>query len=405
MTTRRDVLKGAGLAAGSGLLAASIPAGLRTAMAASNEPVRVAIVVDTSKVYGFVGNLYIKGLEMAFAEVGNEILGRKVEVVIEDTEANPAVGFAKAKKVLATFKPHFFLGPIASSTYAAMKDLVTRSNTIWLTLTQGAGAEDTVLPICSRNTFSVTWNNWQLSNPFGQWAYKNIAKEFWLGFANYNWGQGAGAVFKEAFEKAGGKITGTIAPPLGTADYAPFLSRVVAEKPPAIFCFFAGGDAVNFVKQWHQFGLHKTTKLTGQGFLVDEAVLPAQGKAALGATTVLNWARTLDVPENKKFQDAFTARYEGKLPIAIYPITGYDAGRLIIESVTNAKTTETDKLIPVIEQTALKSPRGTIRFDPKTHEAIQPYYIRETRLVGGKVTNVVIDTLAATKTPAKACSL
>ncbi len=405
MTTRRELLKSAGLATGGGLMATSLPAGFHTAMAASNEPIRVAIVVDISKVVSFLGNLYIKGIQMAFEEVGYEILGRKVEVVIEDTEANPAVGFAKAKKVLATFKPHFFVGPMASSTYAAMKDLVVRSNTIWLILTQGAGAEDTVLPICSRNAFSVSWNNWQLSYPFGQWAYKNIAKEFWLGFSNYNWGQGAAAVFKESFEKAGGKITGTIAPPFGTSDFAPFLARVVAAKPPAIYCFFAGGDAVNFVKQWNQFGLHKTTKLTGQGFVVDEAVLPAQGKAALGTTSILNWARTLDLPANKKFQDQFNARHKGKWPVAIYPITGYDAGRVIIEAVTKAKTTDTAKLVPVIENLTLDSPRGTLRFDPKTHELIQPYYIRETRLVGGRPTNVVIETLPATKTPAKACNL
>lgn len=405
MITRRRLVTSAGLAAGGGLLATALPMGIGRSLAASKDPIRVAIVVDTSKVYGFIGDLYIKGLQMAFEEVGEEVLGRKIQLVIEDTEANPAVGFAKAKKLLATFKPHFFAGPIASSTYAAMKDLVTHSDTIWLILTQGAGAEDTVLPICSRNAFSVTWNNWQLSYPFGQWAYKNIAKEFWLGFANYNWGQGAGAVFKESFEKAGGKITGTIAPPLGTADYAPYLSKLVAAKPPAIYCFFAGGDAINFVKQWHQFGLHKTTKLTGQGFLVDEAVLPAQGEAALGAITILNWARTLDIPANKKFQEQFNARYKGKVPVAIYPVTGYDAGRLIIEAITEAKTTDTAKLIPVIENMALDSPRGTVRFDRKTHEAIQPYYIRETRMVGGRPTNVVIDKLAATETPAKACNL
>ena len=155
-------------------------------------------------------------------------------------------------------------------------------------LTQGAGAEDTVLPICSRNAFSVTWNNWQLSWPFAQWAYENIAKEFWIGYADYNWGQGAGAVFRESFEQAGGKILGTITPPLGTGDYAPYLSQLAAEKPPAIYCFFAGGDAVNFVNQWQQFGLHKTTKLTGQGFMIEEEVLPAQGENALGTISVLN---------------------------------------------------------------------------------------------------------------------
>lgn len=386
-------------------MAAGLPLGVGRSFGASHEPIRVAVVLDTSKVYGFLGDLYVKGLNMAFESVGYEILGRKVEMIVEDTEANPGVALSKAKKVLATFKPHFFAGPIASSSYAAMKDEVTRSNTIWLILTQGAGAEDTVLPICSPNAFSITWNNWQLSWPFGQWAYENIAQEFWLGFANYNWGQGAGAVFKESFEMAGGKITGTVAPPLGTADYAPFLTKIKAAEPPAIYCFFAGGDAVNFVKQWHQFGLHKTTKLTGQGFLVDEAVLPAQGEAALGTISILNWARTLDIPANAKFQEQFNARYEGKSPVAIYAITGYDAGRLIIQAVSQAKSTDTNALIPVIENMTLDSPRGTVRFDPETHEAIQHYYIRETRMVAGRPTNVVIATLPATKTPAKACNL
>ena len=124
-------------------------------------------------------------------------MGRKIEMIVEDSAADPALGLSKAKKVIATFKPHFFTGPIASNVYAAMKDAVTQSGAIWLLLTQGAGAEDTVLPICSRNAFGVSWNNWQLSSPFAQWAYDNIAKEFWLGYANYNWGQGAGAVFKE----------------------------------------------------------------------------------------------------------------------------------------------------------------------------------------------------------------
>jgi branched-chain amino acid transport system substrate-binding protein len=402
MTTRRELLKSAGLA-GGGLLTASLPLGLGRRVWAQNEPIRVAVVQDMSNVYGLIGDLHVKGLQMAFDSVGNEILGRKIDMIVEDTAADPAAGLSKAKKVLATFKPHFFTGPIASSTYAAMKDMVTRSDTVWLLLTQGAGAEDTVLPICSRNAFSVTWNNWQLSWPFAQWAYKNIAKEFWLGYADYNWGQGAGAVFKESFENAGGKILGTIAPPLGTADYAPYLSKLVAEKPPAIYCFFAGGDAVNFVKQWRQFGLHETTKLTGQGFMVEEEVLPAQGEDALGTISVLNWALTLDVPANKAFREQFQAAHGGEP--AIYAMTAYDAGRIMIEAVTAAGSSDSAALIPVIETMALDSPRGTVKFDRKTHEAIQPYYVRETQLVEGRPTNVVIDKLPIAETPAKACDL
>jgi branched-chain amino acid transport system substrate-binding protein len=400
--TRRRLLRTA-VQMGGGYFAIASPFVIVRAAWAQSEPIRVAMVQDMSKVYGLIGDLHVKGLKLGFESVGNEILGRKIEVVVEDTSADPAVALSKTKKVMATFKPHFFAGPISSSSYAAIKGVVSKADTVWLTLTQGAGAEDTVLPICSRNVFSLGWNNWQLSAPFAGWAYEHLAKEFWIGYANYNWGQGAGATFKAAFEKAGGKILGSITPPLGTADYAPFLSQLVAAKPPAFFCFFAGGDAVNFVKQWEKFGLHKTTKLTGQGFLVGEEVLSAEGNAALGTISVLNWALTLDTPANKIFRAKFQAKY--KTDPAVYALTAYDAAHLIAQSVTAAKSTDAAALIPVIENMTLESPRGAVKFSRKTHEAVLPYYVRETKRVDGKLTNAVIANLPIVETPAKACDL
>ncbi len=400
--TRRKLLKAAGTA-GGGLLAVSSPSILMRSAVAGSEPIRIAVIQDMSKVYALLGDLHIKGLKLAFDAVGNEIGGRKIEMVVEDTGGDPAVALSKAKKTIATFKPHFVTGPIASNEYAAMKDVVTNANTVWLLLTQGAGAEDTVLPICSPNVFSVSWNNWQLSAPFARWAYENVAKEFWLGYANYNWGQGAGETFKQFFEAAGGKILGAIAPPLGTSDFAPYLSKVVAAKPPAIFCFFAGGDAVNFVKQWEQFGLHKTTKLTGQGFMVEEEVLPAQGEAAVGTISVLNWALTLDNPANLAFRERFKANYQSEP--AIYAMMGYDAANVIIRSVTAGKGTDKAALISAIEDMTLDSPRGPVTFNRRTHEAIQSYFVRETRMVSGRPTNVVVANLPKAETPAKACNL
>jgi branched-chain amino acid transport system substrate-binding protein len=192
-------------------------------------------------------------------------------------------------------------------------------------------------------------------------------------------------------------------PPLGTSDFAPYLSKVVAAKPPAIFCFFAGGDAVNFVKQWEQFGLHKTTKLTGQGFMVEEEVLPAQGEAAVGTISVLNWALTLDNPANLAFRERFKANYQSEP--AIYAMMGYDAANVIIRSVTAGKGTDKAALISAIEDMTLDSPRGPVTFNRRTHEAIQSYFVRETRMVSGRPTNVVVANLPKAETPAKACNL
>ena len=158
---------------------------------------------------------------------------------------------------------------------------------------------------------------------------------------------------------------------------------------------------MNFVKQWHRWTL-EITKLTGQGFLAEEAVLPAQGEAAVGTITVLNWAATLDIPANKLFKEQFKEKYNSEP--AIYAMNGYDAAHIIIQAVTAAKSTETIALISAIENMTLDSPRCAVKFDHKTHEAIQRYYVRDT-LVSGQPESVVIADLPIVETPAKACHL
>jgi len=70
----------------------------------------------------------------------------------------------------------------------------------------------------------------------------------------------------------------------------------LATGAKAVYAFFSGTDAVNFVKQFDQFGLKATVKLTGAGFLTEPDVLPAQGKSALGVITGHFYTPLLDNP-------------------------------------------------------------------------------------------------------------
>ena len=137
--------------------------------------------------------------------------------------------------------------------------------------------------------------------------------------------------------------------------------------------------------------------------MIEEEVLPAQGEDAIGTTSVLNWALTLDVPANKTFREQYNARYDSDP--AIYAMIARDAGRVMIQAINATGGTDTAALIPAIENMTLDSPRGKLRFDAKTHEAVQSYYVRETRMVDGRPTNVVIADLPIVETPAKACDL
>src|SRR3990172_8370128 len=175
----------------------------------------------------------------------------------------------------------------------------------------------------------------------GAWVAKNVSKRVFCSAPNYAAGKEMVEAFKETFLPAGGEVVGELFPPLGNTDYGPFLTQIAQAKPGATFNFYSGSDALNFVQQYEQFGLKKNIPLTGPGFLVEQDVLPAQGKAALGTYTALYWAITLDNPENKKFVADFQAKYKRKADAVA--MQGYDTARVIVETLNQAQGQTDDK--------------------------------------------------------------
>ena len=138
---------------------------------------------------------------------------------------------------------------------------------------------------------------------------------------------------------------------------------------------------MNFVKQYDQFGLKQTIKLTGAGFLTEPDVLPAQGKSALGVITGHFYTPLLDNPTNQRFVKEFREKFGGKMPDG-FACQGYDTAEVIVRALkaVNGNTQDKDKLVDVIAKVEFDSPRGRFRFDPKTHNVIQPFiYIREVK--------------------------
>ena len=136
-------------------------------------------------------------------------------------------------------------------------------------------------------------------------------------------------------------------------------------------------------------------------------MLPAQGKAALGIISGHFYTPLLDNPTNVRFVKEFREKFAGKMPDG-FACQGYDTAETIVRAVkaTSGNTQDKEKLVAVIEKTEFDSPRGHFRFDPKTHNVIQPYiYVREVKEVAGGLNNVPIDKVADVKDPGAGCTL
>jgi branched-chain amino acid transport system substrate-binding protein len=398
--SRRTFLTGASAAA------AGVAVGPWTSKShAQGGPLKIGLVLPYSGVYQVLGESITQGMELVFAREGNKVAGREVQMIKEDDEMQPPVGIRKTEKLIESDKVDILTGPVHSGILMGMRDKVHNSKTILIV--SNAGADAIARERCSKWIFRTSFSNWQPCQPMGGWVAKNASKEVFLTAPNYQAGKDMMNAFKETFVPAGGKIIGEEYPKLGETDYAPLLTKIRQSGAKAVFAFFSGTDAVNFVKQYDQFGLKGQVKLTGAGFLTEPDVLPAQGKAALGTITGHFYTPQLDNPVNKKFVADFKAKFGGKTPDG-FACQGYDTAEVIVRALktVNGNTQDKEKLVAALEKVEFDSPRGRFRFDPKTHNVIQPFiYVREVKEVAGGLDNVPIDRIANVADPGTGCTL
>ncbi len=372
---------------------------------AQGAPLKVGLVLPYTGVYAVLGESITQAMELVFARENWVVAGRKIEMVKEDDEMKPPVGVRKTEKLIDSDKVDILTGPVHSGILMGMRDKVHTSRTILIV--SNAGADAISRDRCSKWIFRTSFSNWQPCQPMGGWVAKNVSSEVFLTAPNYQAGKDMMNAFKETFLPAGGKVIDEDYPKLGETDYAPYLTKIRQSKAKAVFAFFSGTDAVNFVKQYDQFGLKPSVRLTGAGFLTEPDVLPAQGKSALGTITGHFYTPVLDNPTNQRFVKEFRDKFGGKMPDG-FACQGYDTAEVIVRALkaVNGNTQDKDKLVEAIGKVEFDSPRGRFRFDPKTHNVIQPFiYIREVKETALGLNNVPIDKVADVTDPGTGCTL
>lgn len=360
-------------------------------MAQSKQPLRIGVLNSFSGVFAALGNDNLNGMNLYFDEIGGSIAGRKIQILKEDDEIKPQVGLQKLRKLVESDKCDILTGIQSSSVAMAAVAYLRQSGAFMLC--SGAGA--TSLSIAKTKLpyfFRCSINTGAIHRTFGDWYYKNVSKEVLLTASDFVGGRDTLAEFKSGFQPHGGKIITEIYPPLGNNDFSPYLATIRKDAPPGTFNFYAGTDAVRFVKQYAEYGLKKMSKLTGSGFMLESDTLPAQGSSALGALSSLHYTDTLDNAANKKFVADYLAKYK-KYP-SVYSEYGYVAAQILHAAIdaVHGDTRDKDALRKAMLALRLDAPRGPFRFNPKTQGPIQNVYVREVVELGDRFTNKVIYT-------------
>lgn len=373
--SRRQFGKAA-LAASGAAVAAATP--LRYALGA--EPLKIGLILPYSGVYANFGEGITAGFEFALKKRGGQIAGRPVQVIKGDDQLDPKIGSEVTQKIVTRDKVDMVVGTVGSNVLPVMQKICTDNNTFLIVPT--AAGNDTTRAHCHPLVFRVSHSNWQMTSPAGPWLYKRGARRVMTMGMNYATGKEEVNAFAEEFKKSGGEIIDQKWPGLKELDYQAYFADVLAKKPDAMFTFFAGSNAVEFVKQYAQAGLKDKVPLYGSVYLTDSTLLPAQGAAADGVIVSGHWAPTLDNPANK----AFLADYHkasGK-EADINAMHGHDAIEVLALGLEKTKGDVKDKkaLSAALQKVQFASPRGPFRFS-SARNPIQNIYAIAAK--GGKL--------------------
>ena len=311
-------------------------------------------------------------------------------LISEDSEAKPAVALTKVRKLVEKDRVHVVIGGLmASSGYALMPYADSKKIPAIYAI---MASDDLTQRKPGKWMVRTGWASSQPSHPFGDYAYKELGyrKVATIGY-DYAFGWEVIGGFQRTFEDAGGRVIQKLWAPVGTMDYGPFLGRI-SKDADAVFALFFGAGALQFVKQYKDYGLKDKIPLLGGGTTTDEHVLPSMGDEAIGVMTTLHYSGAIDTPVNKKFAKAFK-NFAGKIA-SYYGEGPYTGGRWIIEAAKaiKGKVEDREKFLKALKGLKMPdAPRGPIELD-KFGNPIQNIYIRKVERVGGELQNTVIKT-------------
>ncbi len=340
---------------------------------AQSTPIKVGVVTPLSGTYTPIGEQVKMGLDLAAKEINaaGGINGRKVDLVYEDEEANPAVATQKAEKLFQVEKVDFLTGTVNSGSTLAVGQLAERNNK--LIATTVSFADSITADKCSPNVFRVNARAGMQSVALAAWVDKEVPKAniFFIG-PDYEMGRSTVAAFKKASTDHGAKDVGEVFAPLDNKDYSPYFGQVRAAKPNIIYTSVAGNDTVRLFTQMDEYGVNKGVTIVGASGTVTSQNIGAIGKSANGFVTGVGYSPKIDTPANKKFVADFQKAYS-KLP-DLYGADSYGLLYFYKAAVEKAKSTDTDKVRVAMNDLVWQTPQGTKKMRAGDHQAMQEMF-------------------------------
>jgi branched-chain amino acid transport system substrate-binding protein len=279
---------------------------------AAEGPIKIGIATDLTGAIGIAGHANANVAKMIAQDINDAggLLGRPIELHIEDTASNESVGIANVRKLIQRDKVDVVLGGIASSMRNAIKDvIVTRGKTLYIYPQLYEGKECTPYLFCTGPTPA------QQCDEFIPWLIKNGGRRFALPSANYVWPHVLNAYARQIIEKNGGEVIFEEYYPLDQVEYSATVNRIMTNNVDVVFNTIIPPGVSPFIKQLYEAGFSKRGGRLSCVYYDDLLILINAPYEIEGSASCLDYFRAADNfdPFSAKLQVEYEKEFPGDI--------------------------------------------------------------------------------------------
>jgi branched-chain amino acid transport system substrate-binding protein len=317
----------------------------------SDGKIEIAVLNDQSGVYADLsGKASVEAVKMAIADFkakyGDKAVAKKIEVTTADHQNKPEVANSKAQELYDRQHADVILDVPTSSAALAVANVAKSKKKIFMDI--GAGTTALEGAQCNKYTFHYGYNTYMLAHGTGDTVTRDGGKNWYIVYPDYAFGQDMTKSFTASIKGAGGTIVKNDPTPFPNDNFSTFLLKApgLNPKPQVLGAMQAGGDLVNLVKQYNEYGLKKKgiNLAVGLMFLTD---IHSVGPDALAGTKFSDAWYWNASPENRAWADKFQAKV-GKRPTFAHA-ANYSAAMQYLEAVQRAGTDKSDAVVGKLE--------------------------------------------------------
>lgn len=332
-----------------------------TKVGTAADQVVIGDIDDLSGVYADVqGQGGIEAIQMAIADAGGTVLGKKIIVLSADHQNKPDIGASKFREWADQNGLNMLIGGSNTGVSIAMAKVAAAKRVPFFAI--GAGGASLTGADCTRYSIHYAYDTTALANGTASAIVRQGGKKWFFVTADYAFGTQLQEAATRVVIANGGQVLGAVRAPLGTTDYSSFLLQAQASGAQVLGLANAGTDFSNSLEGANEFGLTKTmTPAALLAFISDIHSLTLKTAQGLYLTTAWYWDLN---EETRAFGKRFFAKMhkEPTMTQAAY----YSAALQYLNVVKSVKSTDPDLVMAELKKVKINdmfTKNGYIRDD------------------------------------------